>query len=118
MLQPFPPTTSHRLTVKKKKRKKNKTKHGLFSMFPSSFAFLWVSGTIRVEVPSKHGKVTVSLGMDVAFRAQAGYMMDGVPRRSARVWCSESRPGSHLLLDSRHCSVISKELIELRIGLI
>lgn len=71
-----------------------------------------------MEVPSKHGKVSVSLGMDVAFTVQTGHMMDGVPRHSARVWCSESRPGSHLLLVSRHCSVISKELSELSIGLI
>lgn len=48
-------------------------------MFPSSFAFPWVSGTIRVEVPSKHGKVTVSLGMDVTFRVQAGHVMNGAP---------------------------------------
>ena len=55
--------------------KKNNFVHWLFSMFPSYFAFPWATGTIRVEVPRQHGKVTVLPGVDRACATRSGYTM-------------------------------------------
>lgn len=117
MLQPFPPTTSHRLTVKKKKRKTKQNMDCLACFLPLLHS-RGCLGQSEWKCPQSMGKSLCHWGWTslLECRQDTWWMgsPDAVPGPGAQKAGQEAICFSTL----RHCSVISKELVELRIGLI